>query len=150
MKQLMDAHNLEISNSSPTVEQLTTKKEEINGTVREKLNETGQCSKVPEKKKKQIEAAAIWNDVVTRSTSMLLKASSGKKSWADEVEEEAEMQNKKRSIWDEFNISKLANAWYKLEYVALTKAGDEQIAEIGMEDFQSEVDYWGNALICYV
>lgn len=55
IKQLMDAHNFEINNSSPIVEQLTTNEEELKGTVWKKSYEIGQCSKVP-KKQKKIEA----------------------------------------------------------------------------------------------
>lgn len=48
--------------------------------------------------------------------------SSAKKSWADVVEEEANATThvKKHSIWDEFDISKISNVGFKLEYVAPT------------------------------
>ncbi|KAH0706234.1 hypothetical protein KY285_010732 [Solanum tuberosum] len=70
----------------------------------------------------------------------LMESSNNKKSWADEVEDEANALVKKKSIWDDFYIAKLANAGYKLEYVTPTKKGE--IVEIEMEDIRSEITYW--------
>lgn len=58
--------------------------------------------------------------------------------------------NKKKSIWDNFNILKMANAGYKLEYVAPSQVGDKQIVELGIEDIKSEVEYGSTIVICYV
>ncbi|KAH0709161.1 hypothetical protein KY284_010588 [Solanum tuberosum] len=66
---------------------------------------------------------------------------------ADEVEDEANALVKKKSIWDDFYIAKLANAGYKLEYVTPTKKGE--IVEIEMEEIRSEITYWGNVVVCY-
>ncbi|XP_019237195.1 PREDICTED: uncharacterized protein LOC109217410 [Nicotiana attenuata] len=75
---------------------------------------------------------------------------SGRKSWADEVEEVTEKQRKKSSVWDNFDIAKISNAGYKLEYVQPRKIGENQIIEIEVDDTSSEVEYWKNAVICYV
>ncbi|KAH0706236.1 hypothetical protein KY289_011312 [Solanum tuberosum] len=64
----------------------------------------------------------------------LIESGNNKKSWADEVEDEANELGKKKSIWDDFDIAKLANAGYKLEYVTRTKKGE--IVEIEMEDIR--------------
>ncbi|KAK6773735.1 hypothetical protein RDI58_028973 [Solanum bulbocastanum] len=76
-----------------------------------------------------------------------MESSNSKKSWADKVEDEANALGKKKSKWDEFDIEKLANVGYKLEYVTPTKK--ENIEEIEMEDIMSEITYWGNVLVCY-
>ncbi|KAH0735031.1 hypothetical protein KY285_010738 [Solanum tuberosum] len=77
----------------------------------------------------------------------LIESGNNKKSWADEVEDEANELGKKKSIWDDFDIAKLANAGYKLEYVTRTKKGE--IVEIEMEDIRSEITYWSNIVVCY-
>lgn len=64
------------------------------------------------------------------------------------MEEEANTLGKKKSIWDDFDIAKLANGGYKLEYVTPAKKGE--IVEIKIEDIRSEITYWGNAVVCYV
>ncbi|KAH0709164.1 hypothetical protein KY284_010591 [Solanum tuberosum] len=77
----------------------------------------------------------------------LIESGNSKKSWADEVEDEANELGKKKSIWDDFDIAKLANVGYKLEYVTPKKKGE--IVEIEMEDIRSEITYWGNVVVCY-
>jgi len=63
------------------------------------------------------------------------------------VEDEANPLGKKKSIWDDFDIVKLANVGYKLEYVTPIKKG--KIVEIEMEDRRSEITYWVNVVVCY-
>ncbi|XP_019254302.1 PREDICTED: uncharacterized protein LOC109233022 [Nicotiana attenuata] len=70
-------------------------------------------------KQKEIEAIQVWEEVQEASTSSspTLHAREGRKSWADEAEEVNEEQGKKSSVWDNFDIAKISNAGYKLEYV---------------------------------
>lgn len=96
---------------------------------------------------KQVEA--IWDEIIRISgAGSPVESSNSKNSWADEVEEEATSKGRKKSIWDDFDITKLSNAGYKLEYIDLAKKGD--IVEIELEDISSEITYWGNAVVCYV
>ncbi|KAH0709166.1 hypothetical protein KY284_010593 [Solanum tuberosum] len=76
-----------------------------------------------------------------------VESSKSKKSWADKVEDEANPLGKKKSIWDDFDIVKLANVGYKLEYVTPTKKG--KLVEIEMEDRRYEITYWVNVVACY-
>ncbi|MCD7470944.1 hypothetical protein HAX54_011187 [Datura stramonium] len=41
---------------------------------------------------------------------------SGKRSWADEVEQEVHVPMRQHSIWDNFDINKISNA-FKLEFI---------------------------------
>lgn len=54
------------------------------------------------------------------------------------------------SIWDKFDVSKLKDAGFKLEYVSLIKTGGELMVESDNDDISSEVEYWKNAIMCYV
>ncbi|KAG5621777.1 hypothetical protein H5410_006995 [Solanum commersonii] len=122
----------------PTEMLIEKMQEETNGTV--------PCNQEI-LKQQQAKAVGIWNEITSRGG---VESSSSKQSWADEVEEEATAQGKKKSIWDEFDIAKLSNARYKLEYVAPAKQGEKQVVEIELEDIRSEITYWGNAVVCYV
>ncbi|KAM3266715.1 hypothetical protein P3L10_003710 [Capsicum annuum] len=55
-----------------------------------------------------------------------------------------------KSIWDNFDIGKVVNVGFKLEYVALTKQGNALFIEIGIEDISTAVEYWRNFVVCYV
>lgn len=120
-------HNHETSKSMEIEECKNTEPAKFNGTVT--------LSKTTDRNK-QIEAGKIWSEVLRKSPTRIVEASSSnnKQSWADEVEEEEELMKSKRSIWDDFNISKLANAGYKLDYVAPSKSGAQQVMEIGLDD----------------
>lgn len=48
-------------------------------------------------------------------------------------EEERTVPKKKQSIWDNFDISKVSNAGFKLEYVAPTLPADSTIVDIELE-----------------
>nr|XP_016478301.1 PREDICTED: uncharacterized protein LOC107799673 [Nicotiana tabacum] len=54
------------------------------------------------------------------------------------------------SVWDNFDIGKITNAGFKLEYVRPEIEGDKLIEEIDAEDIESEIEYWKNAVVCYV
>ncbi|KAF3681641.1 hypothetical protein FXO37_02819 [Capsicum annuum] len=71
------------------------------------------------------------------------------KSWADEVEEATDLTNRE-SVWDNFDLSKLAKAWFKLEFVAPAKQGDSKFCEIEVEDINTEIEFWKHAIVCYV
>lgn len=82
------------------------------------------------------------------------QGSGPKQSWADEVEQQEANLGKKNdslsSIWDKFDISKISNAGFKLEFVNPESVGEQRIGEIDVEDISSEIDYWQNAVVCYV
>lgn len=103
-------------------------------------------------KSKLKQAMNLWNKVIQnpRSEGKVNSLSNGRKSWAGEVYEELGQQGKKSSIWDEFDIAKLSNAGFKLEYVSPKVQGESQVGAIELEDITSEIDYWKNAIVCYV
>ncbi|XP_070025730.1 uncharacterized protein [Nicotiana sylvestris] len=115
----------------------------VNGTVTGKLGN---------EKQKEIEAIQVWEEVQEASTSSnsMVHARDGRKSWADEVEEMNETHGKKSSVWDNFDITKISNVGYKLEYVQPKTTGELNFVEIELEDISTEVEYWRNAVICYV
>ncbi|XP_060182880.1 uncharacterized protein LOC132612810 [Lycium barbarum] len=58
---------------------------------------------------------------------------SNSQSWANKVEQHEKSTGKKtttKTIWDSFDISKLLNAGFKLEYMNSDIIGDQQIGEI--------------------
>lgn len=61
-----------------------------------------------------------WNEAIHMSNS------SGRKSWADEVEKEDEMPQKP-SMWENFDITKTSNARFKLEFVTPITQGEAQV-----------------------
>ncbi|KAK4729493.1 hypothetical protein R3W88_022481 [Solanum pinnatisectum] len=70
-------------------------------------------------------AEASWKEItLSNSDRSPMDSRSSKQSLADEVEEEDELLGKPKSIWDNFDIAKLSNARYKLDYVTPTKKGD--------------------------
>lgn len=81
-----------------------------------------------------------------------------KLSWADEVDiEEAQSSGtiggkppEVQSIWKDYDILKLTNTEFKLEYIDLEQVGNQLIGDIDSEDIEMEVEYWKNALACYV
>ncbi|MCD7452079.1 hypothetical protein HAX54_014919 [Datura stramonium] len=66
-------------------------------------------------------------------------------SWADEVEQQGEEVEKHvgnaKSIWNSFDISKISNAGFKLEYVDPGCVGKQLIEDIQVEDISSEFEY---------
>ncbi|KAF3613446.1 hypothetical protein FXO38_36240 [Capsicum annuum] len=54
------------------------------------------------------------------------------------------------SSWDDFNISKLMNVGFKLEYVNPKCCGDKLIGDINLDDISAEVEYLQNVVLCYV
>ncbi|WMV51956.1 hypothetical protein MTR67_045341 [Solanum verrucosum] len=98
----------------------------------------------------KLEAPEHWADVVhtSASSSKFFPSSSGAKSWADQVE--AEIPISKASIWDNFDISKVSNAGFKLDYVAPEMQGEIPITVIELGDIESEINYWKIIVICYV
>lgn len=63
-------------------------------------------------------------------------SSRSKISWVDEVEE-VEIWENKGSIWDNFDIAKITNVGFKLEFVSPDKHGESSIYEIEDEDIAS-------------
>ncbi|XP_070051743.1 uncharacterized protein [Nicotiana tomentosiformis] len=60
------------------------------------------------------------------------------------------MQKQKKSVWEDFDLSKISNARFKLEYVAPKTHGESPIVEIELDDISSEIEFWKNADVCYV
>ncbi|KAH0696218.1 hypothetical protein KY290_013576 [Solanum tuberosum] len=86
-----------------------------------------------------------WNEMLKSPST------SGTKSWADVVEEEVKsIPVRKVSIWDDFDISKVSNTGFKLEYVEPTSYDSSAIVDIDLEDISSEIAYWKNYVVCYV
>ncbi|PHU03296.1 hypothetical protein BC332_28547 [Capsicum chinense] len=80
-------------------------------------------------------------------------------SWVDEVENEANNSRDgtgrnitapKASIWDKFDINKLNNSGYKLDYVKPIRTWEMVLVEIKEDDISSEIEYWKNTIMCYV
>ncbi|XP_060183323.1 uncharacterized protein LOC132613322 [Lycium barbarum] len=80
---------------------------------------------------------------------MQMSNNTGRQSWADEVDAAVEMRGK-GSIWDNFDISKISNAGFKLDFVSPLKEGESHVCEIEIEDITSKIAYWRNAVVCYV
>ncbi|KAG5614830.1 hypothetical protein H5410_014654 [Solanum commersonii] len=77
-------------------------------------------------RQKQSQVMGIWTENIPSSRDgSQVESSSSKPSWANEVEEEVASQGRHKSIWDDFDIAKLSNAGYKLEYVAPSKDGEK-------------------------
>ncbi|KAH0723425.1 hypothetical protein KY285_005978 [Solanum tuberosum] len=139
-----DLMSMQLRNKAKVTSEVQIEKlqEETNGTV------IGTKEQV---RKKQAQAMGIWTEIMQSSKGgSQVESSSGKQSWADEVEEEVASKGRQKSIWDDFDIAKLSNAGYKLEYVAPSKDGEEQLVEIELDDIRSEIKFWGNAVVCYV
>lgn len=88
-------------------------------------------------------ASQSWTEVVQGTSS------SRKLSWVEEVETMEEVE-KKSSVWDNFDIGKIANAGFKLEFVASKVHGESTICETEIDDITDEIAYWLNAVVCYV
>ncbi|KAK4365148.1 hypothetical protein RND71_016506 [Anisodus tanguticus] len=84
-----------------------------------------------------------WEDGMKASGSL------SKMSWADEAEGKPE-EVKKTSVWDNFDIAKIATAGFKLDYVSPDIHGETPICEIEHDDINTELMYWKNAIVCYV
>ena len=75
-------------------------------------------------RQQQNQASTIWKGIMqTASDRSPMESSGGKHSWEEEVEEDIASSDKPKSIWDNFDISKLANAGYNLDFVPTTKKG---------------------------
>lgn len=56
----------------------------------------------------------------------------------------------RQSIWDNFDITKMSNADFKLQYVSPVKYGKNSVVERELEVIESEIEYWRNAIVCFV
>ncbi|XP_009610495.1 uncharacterized protein [Nicotiana tomentosiformis] len=102
--------------------------------------------------KGQMQKLHLWSAII-QTIADKGKSSSpigGRKSWADEVEEELQSLPPKESIWDKFDITKINKAGFKLEYVAPLVQGETSITAIELEDITSEIEYWNISVVCYV
>ncbi|XP_019244532.1 PREDICTED: uncharacterized protein LOC109224406 [Nicotiana attenuata] len=66
------------------------------------------------------------------------------------IAEIAPEMNTGGSIWDNFDITKVTNAGFKLEFVEPALHDETPVCEIETEDISSEIEYWKNAVVCYV
>ncbi|XP_015060309.1 uncharacterized protein LOC107006214 [Solanum pennellii] len=64
--------------------------------------------------------------------------------------EKAQQASGKGSILDNFDIAKVSNAGFKLEYVAPEVYDESPVCEIDFEDINTELAYWKNAIVCYI
>lgn len=85
-----------------------------------------------------------------KSTEKLILPSTGRRSWTEEVEEMINVAEKKSSILDNFDVGKVVNVEFKLEYVAPSIQGKAAYVEIELDDISSEIEYWKNSVVCYV
>lgn len=53
-------------------------------------------------------------------------------------------------IWEKFDVNKMRNIGFKLDYVEFVVMGSEFVCIIDFDDIKLEVDYWGIDLVCYV
>lgn len=83
-----------------------------------------------------------WSEIVSGGSSQ--------NSWADKVEQDLSSNEtdrgkdpycKGKSIWDSFDISKIANAGFKLEYVNPEYYNNQKIGEIEMGDISFEIEH---------
>lgn len=54
------------------------------------------------------------------------------------------------SVWDNFDIGKITNTGFKLEFVSPQVHGDSNVCEIEIENINYEIEYWKNAVVCYM
>lgn len=105
--------------------------------------ETG--SKTPEEEINKLVTVneKSWTNVVKGGSS------NQRLSWAGEVEAMDKME-KKSSIWDNFDVGKISNVGFKLDYVSPMKQGESAVCEVEIEEISSEINYWKTAVVCYV
>lgn len=53
-------------------------------------------------------------------------------------------------VSDSFDIDKVVNAGFKLEYIAPTTQNESINHEIKLEDISLKVEYWKKSIVCYV
>ncbi|MCD7454197.1 hypothetical protein HAX54_023951 [Datura stramonium] len=70
-----------------------------------------------------------------------------KLSWADEADME---QTSRESVWDKFDIGKIANAGFKLDFIEPKTHEESAMCEIELENISFEIAYWENSVVCYV
>lgn len=131
------------------VESLTSNLEEsLNGTIQVGPSKALSINAVILKANKK-EAQQQWLGMVLDTGSQRSDPlSTGKKSWVNIIEKE--MSKKKGSVQDNFDIEKVVNEGFKLDYVAPTMQGGSIINEIELDDISSKGEYWKNSIVCYV
>lgn len=91
--------------------------------------------------------------------SKIVSGGSSQSSWVDKVQQNLSSKEKDRgkdsyckgkSVWDNVDISKIANVGFKLEYINHECYNNQKIGEIDMGDISSEIEYQQNAIVCYV
>ncbi|MCD9642496.1 hypothetical protein HAX54_029335 [Datura stramonium] len=76
---------------------------------------------------------------------MLMGDVNSKSSWENEVER-VHIAQKKASVWDNFDTTKMNNAGFKLEFVEPAKYGESSICAIVLEDISTEIEFWQNSV----
>lgn len=51
---------------------------------------------------------------------------------------------------DNFDLLKISNINFKLEFVKLRYKGEKLICEIESDGISTEVEYWKHSIVCYV
>lgn len=54
------------------------------------------------------------------------------------------------SVRENFDIGKITNAGFKLDYVVPMKQGETTVCEIGTEHISPKIAYWRNVVVCYI
>ncbi|PHU28531.1 hypothetical protein BC332_00624 [Capsicum chinense] len=130
-------------NSQATTTAGTTKMQRKQSTEVEKAQKA-------QTKEKELEVQVLaqkqWSTTVAPVQSTSGK---GTKSCADEVEEKTMQSETAHSIWDRFEISKVWNAGFKLDYVAPMKQGEKPLS-ILISRILNLNSYWKSVVVCYV
>ncbi|KAG5585408.1 hypothetical protein H5410_045842 [Solanum commersonii] len=107
--------------------------------------------KINKKQDDMAKTLSRWSGIVqaTSGSGKNSSSSSGKKKWADKVEEELDVPSSKRSVWDN-DTTKISRARFKLEYIVPEIHGEASTTQIELEDITSEIGYWKTVVICYV
>lgn len=95
------------------------------------------------------------NEAITQATVTNETMNVHEKSWTNVVKgannsrrllredkvEAMDESEKKSSIWDNFDIGKISNAGFKLDYTSPNKQSESTVCEIEIEDISSEINY---------
>lgn len=60
------------------------------------------------------------------------------------------MELKSKQEQDNFDVSKLSNTKFKLDYIALEKHGEQKIVDIAVTDIASKIDFCCNMLCVWI
>ncbi|XP_062074986.1 uncharacterized protein LOC133778993 [Humulus lupulus] len=70
-------------------------------------------------------------------------------SWAEEAEG-SEFQRSAKDVWSKFKWNQVLTPSTRLNYTAPLKMGDQFVAQLYMEEVETEASFWKNAIVCIV